>query len=153
MMPTFRFTKIDVCNLYISMILSLLHFVTATLAAPQLGETHDPPPFATVLAEPAAVRQRHLHRLASRPLASPVLDAKDRSAAVSQTLGGWFDEPKRDLNQELFGNGTTSQVIDTKDSTREVSLSELADLSELTEEQAKVRVKVTNLATTVEAIE
>ena len=23
----------------------------------------------------------------------PILDAKDRSAAVSQTLGGWFDEP------------------------------------------------------------
>jgi hypothetical protein len=23
----------------------------------------------------------------------PLLDAKDRSAAVSRTLGGWFDEP------------------------------------------------------------
>ncbi|MEL6881797.1 MAG: hypothetical protein AAFN12_17355 [Cyanobacteria bacterium J06560_2] len=22
----------------------------------------------------------------------PVLDAKDRSAAISQTIGGWFDE-------------------------------------------------------------
>ena len=59
---------------------------------------------------------------------------------------------KRDLNQELFGNGTASQVIDTKDSTREVSLSELADLSELTEEQAKVRVKVTHLSTGVAAL-
>ena len=60
---------------------------------------------------------------------------------------------KRDLNQELFGGGAiTSQLIETKEVAREVSLSELADLSELTEEQAKVRVKVTNLATTVEAI-
>ncbi|MBE9063201.1 hypothetical protein [cf. Phormidesmis sp. LEGE 11477] len=59
---------------------------------------------------------------------------------------------KRDLNQELFGNGTTSQVIDTKDSTREVSLSKLADLSELAEEQAKVRVKVTHLSTSVAAL-
>ena len=59
---------------------------------------------------------------------------------------------KRDLNKELFGSGTTSQVIDTKDSTREVSLSELADLSELTEEQAKVRVKVTHLSTSVAAL-
>ena len=56
--------------------------------------------------------------------------------------------PKRDLNQELFGNGIASQVVDAKEAAREVSLSELADLSELTEEQAKVRVKVTHLATT-----
>ena len=60
--------------------------------------------------------------------------------------------PKRDLNQELFGNGIASQVVDAKEAAREVSLSELADLSELTEEQAKVRVKVTHLATTVEAL-
>ncbi|MEM9947130.1 MAG: hypothetical protein AAF810_13815 [Cyanobacteria bacterium P01_D01_bin.36] len=53
---------------------------------------------------------------------------------------------KRDLNQELFGS-TTMQPAP-----REVSLSELADLSELTEEQAKVRVKVTHLATQVEAL-
>ena len=63
-----------------------------------------------------------------------------------------MSSPKRDLNQELFGNGTASQVIDTRDLTREVSLSELAELSELTEEQAKVRVKVTHLSTSVAAL-
>ena len=42
--------------------------------------------------------------------------------------------------------------VDAKEAAREVSLSELADLSELTEEQAKVRVKVTHLATTVEVL-
>ena len=55
---------------------------------------------------------------------------------------------KRDLNQELFGSGTAPATT----APREVSLSELADLSELTEEQAKVRVKVTNLSTNVEAL-
>ena len=64
--------------------------------------------------------------------------------------------PRRDLNQELFGNAIASQsvtspVIAPKDTHREVSLSELADLSELTEEQAKVRVKVTHLSTRTEA--
>ena len=62
---------------------------------------------------------------------------------------------RRDLNQELFGNGVATSVqSDSSPDTapREVSLSELADLSELTEEQAKVRVKVTNLATSVEAL-
>ena len=57
---------------------------------------------------------------------------------------------KRDLNQELFGS-TTMQPA-PKETNREVSLSELAELSELTEEQAKVRVKVTHLATQVEAL-
>lgn len=56
---------------------------------------------------------------------------------------------RRDLNQELFGTATTSPPAPSKDAPREVSLSELADLSELTEEQAKVRVKVTHLATRV----
>ncbi len=55
---------------------------------------------------------------------------------------------KRDLNQELFGNVTTREAAVS----REVSLSELAELSELTEEQAKVRVKVTHLATQVDAL-
>jgi len=60
---------------------------------------------------------------------------------------------KRDLNQELFGGGAiTSQLIETKEVAREVSLSELADLSELAEEQAKVRVKVTHLSTSVAAL-
>ena len=52
---------------------------------------------------------------------------------------------RRDLNQELFGSATIQPTP------REVSLSELAELSELTEEQAKVRVKVTHLATQVES--
>ncbi|MEO1685044.1 MAG: hypothetical protein AAFS06_17525 [Cyanobacteria bacterium J06631_12] len=64
---------------------------------------------------------------------------------------------RRDLNQELFGTATTSPPPTSKDASkdaqtpanREVSLSELANLSELTEEQAKVRVKVTHLATHV----
>ena len=60
---------------------------------------------------------------------------------------------KRDLNQELFGSGAiASQSPSMASTAREVSLSELADLSELTEEQAKVRVKVTHLATQVEAL-
>ena len=59
---------------------------------------------------------------------------------------------KRDLNQELFGNAIASQSPAPSSSSREVRLSELADLSELTEEQAKVRVKVTNLATQVDAL-
>ena len=68
---------------------------------------------------------------------------------------------RRDLNQELFGSGlssmpTTSPPAASKEAppetTREVSLSELAELSELTEEQAKVRVKVTHLATHVAAL-
>ncbi|MEL7144665.1 MAG: hypothetical protein AAGL08_20955, partial [Cyanobacteria bacterium J06573_11] len=58
---------------------------------------------------------------------------------------------RRDLNQELFGSGLSSAITQPAPSAetapREVSLSELADLSELTEEQAKVRVKVTHLAT------
>ena len=59
---------------------------------------------------------------------------------------------RRGLNQELFGGGIASAEPASKDSPREISLSELADLSELTEEQAKVRVKVTHLATQVEAL-
>ena len=59
---------------------------------------------------------------------------------------------RRDLNQELFGSGITQPVTLTETTAREVSLSELAELSELTEEQAKVRVKVTHLATQVEAL-
>ena len=59
---------------------------------------------------------------------------------------------RRDLNQELFGSAVSSPSVTPPVPTREVSLSELADLSELTEEQAKVRVKITNLATSVEAL-
>ena len=63
---------------------------------------------------------------------------------------------RRDLNQELFGSGsgsaTTQPAASAETAPRAVSLSELADLSELTEEQAKVRVKVTHLATQVEAL-
>ena len=60
---------------------------------------------------------------------------------------------KRDLNQELFGSGViASQSPSMASTAREVSLSELAELSELTEEQAKVRVKVTTLATQVDAL-
>lgn len=59
---------------------------------------------------------------------------------------------RRDLNQELFGQTTTSPPAASREATREVSLSELAELSELTEEQGKVRVKVTHLATCVEAL-
>ncbi|MEL6881796.1 MAG: hypothetical protein AAFP09_14815 [Cyanobacteria bacterium J06607_10] len=60
---------------------------------------------------------------------------------------------KRDLSQELFGHSVTSPLHSPlAAASKEVSLSELADLSELTEEQAKVRVKVTHLATRVEAI-
>ncbi|MEO0646133.1 MAG: hypothetical protein AAFZ17_08270 [Cyanobacteria bacterium J06650_10] len=59
---------------------------------------------------------------------------------------------RRDLNQELFGSGLAQSVSVTNPAPREVSLSELAELSELTEEQAKVRVKVTHLATQVEAL-
>ena len=57
---------------------------------------------------------------------------------------------RRDLNQELFGS-TTMQSAPAS-TPREISLSELAELSELTEEQAKIRVKVTHLATQVEAL-
>ena len=60
--------------------------------------------------------------------------------------------PRRDLNQELFGSGPSQPVTLAAPPPREISLSELADLSELTEEQAKVRVKVTHLATQVEAL-
>ena len=59
---------------------------------------------------------------------------------------------RRNLNQELFGSAVAGAETPAKDPPREVSLSELADLSELTEEQAKVRVKVTHLATQVEAL-
>ena len=63
---------------------------------------------------------------------------------------------RRDLNQELFGNTTTSPTtsppVAFRDAPREVSLSELAELSELTEEQAKVRVKVTHLSTCVASL-
>jgi small-conductance mechanosensitive channel len=59
---------------------------------------------------------------------------------------------RRDLNQELFGSGLSQPVSVTHPAPREVSLSELAELSELTEEQAKVRVKVTHLATQVETL-
>ena len=60
--------------------------------------------------------------------------------------------PKRDLNQELFGGAIAAQSPAVSETSREVSLSELADLSELTEEQAKVRVKVTHLSTSVAAL-
>ena len=60
--------------------------------------------------------------------------------------------PKRDLNQELFGGAVAAQSPAISETTREVSLSEFADLSELTEEQAKVRVKVTHLSTSVAAL-
>ena len=60
--------------------------------------------------------------------------------------------PKRDLNQELFGGAIAPQSPAVSETVREVSLSELADLSELTEEQAKVRVKVTHLSTSVAAL-
>ncbi|MEL6159874.1 MAG: hypothetical protein AAFR18_11695 [Cyanobacteria bacterium J06627_32] len=59
---------------------------------------------------------------------------------------------KRDLNKELFGRVTTEPDRPPQSAPREVSLSELAELSELTEEQAKVRVKVTHLATQVEGL-
>lgn len=61
---------------------------------------------------------------------------------------------RRDLNQELFGKppSVSSPATARREPPREVSLSELADLSELAEEQAKVRVKVTHLATHVEAL-
>ncbi|MEO1348029.1 MAG: hypothetical protein AAFW84_04405, partial [Cyanobacteria bacterium J06635_15] len=63
---------------------------------------------------------------------------------------------RRDLHQELFGNAPAQSVSVTspgpQPASREVSLSELAELSELTEEQAKVRVKVTHLATQLEAV-
>ncbi len=63
---------------------------------------------------------------------------------------------KRDLSQELFGPATPQAATQPNPSPqsvpREVSLSELAELSELTEEQAKVRVKVTHLATQVDAL-
>ncbi|MEO1790895.1 MAG: hypothetical protein AAFR25_01560 [Cyanobacteria bacterium J06629_19] len=60
---------------------------------------------------------------------------------------------KRDLSQELFGNAVTSPLhAPPTAAPKAVSLSELAALSELTEEQAKVRVKVTHLATRVEAL-
>jgi hypothetical protein len=56
---------------------------------------------------------------------------------------------RRDLNQELFGSDRPQPITSPA---RAVSLSELAELSELTEEQGKVRVKVTHLATCVEAL-
>ena len=64
---------------------------------------------------------------------------------------------RRDLNQELLGGdgigrATTQPAPSAETAPREISLSELAELSELTEEQAKVRVKVTHLATQVEAL-
>ena len=59
---------------------------------------------------------------------------------------------RRDLSQELFGSGLSQSVSVTNPAPREISLSELAELSELTEEQAKVRVKVTHLATQVEVL-
>jgi hypothetical protein len=57
--------------------------------------------------------------------------------------------PRRDLNQELFGSDRPQPIASPA---RAMSLSELANLSELTEEQGKVRVKVTHLATCVEAL-
>ena len=36
----------------------------------------------------------------------PVLDAKDRTEAVSRTIGGYSTMSKRDLNKELFGRVT-----------------------------------------------
>lgn len=58
---------------------------------------------------------------------------------------------KRDLNQELFATTTTAPAATTV-ATKEISLSELADLSELTEEQAKLRIKITQLSTGIEAL-
>ena len=61
--------------------------------------------------------------------------------------------PKRDLNQELFGGSDRSlNLQQISETIKEISLSELADLSELAEEQAKVRVKVTHLSTSVAAL-
>ena len=60
--------------------------------------------------------------------------------------------PKRDLNQELFGGAIAAQSSAVSETIKEISLSELADLSELAEEQAKVRVKVTHLSTSVAAL-
>lgn len=60
---------------------------------------------------------------------------------------------RRNLNQELFGSATTSQlIVSPTTEPREISLSELAELAELIEEQAKVRVKVTRLATSIAAL-
>jgi hypothetical protein len=59
---------------------------------------------------------------------------------------------RRDLNQELFGQAAASAVANSAPVPREVSLSELATLAELTEEQGKVRVKVTHLATEMAAL-
>ena len=63
----------------------------------------------------------------------------------------------RDLRRELF-DSTAPPVADTTTTAtshttpKEITLSELADLSELAEEQAKVRVKVTHLSTRTEAV-
>ena len=60
----------------------------------------------------------------------------------------------RDLQSELFNNAAPSEVRSSTSVTapKEITLSELADLSELAEEQAKVRLKVTHLSARTEAI-
>ena len=57
----------------------------------------------------------------------------------------------RDLNKELFGSVAVEQTK-PDDVTREVSLKDLAELSELTEEQAKIRLKVTRVASHLDAL-
>ena len=63
----------------------------------------------------------------------------------------------RDLRRELF-DSTAPPVADTttpaptSPTPKEITLSELANLSELAEEQAKVRVKVTHLSARTEAV-
>ena len=60
----------------------------------------------------------------------------------------------RDLQSELFNGAASSEVRSSTSVTapKEITLSELADLSELAEEQAKVRLKVTHLSARTEAI-
>ena len=62
---------------------------------------------------------------------------------------------RRDLTEELFSSAsalTAETAPNTGSMTREVTLSELSDLAELGEEQAKVRVKVTHLSTAIESL-
>ena len=63
---------------------------------------------------------------------------------------------RRDLAEELFSSSPASLTAETAPNTslmtREVTLAELADLAELGEEQAKVRVKVTHLSTAIESL-
>ena len=57
----------------------------------------------------------------------------------------------RDLNKELFGS-VAVEATEPVHSTREVTLKDLAELSELTEEQAKIRLKVTRLSSILDAL-